>query len=104
MARDRTETKDLCDELGINYDEPDDFRFWSEFDRKQSTVDSFRYHKPSDAQVVRIAVIRSSHTELAKLIMRQTTFGADQVAALRKLHECMMTCNKAIVCEGEVTG
>jgi hypothetical protein len=86
-------------DMGINPDEPDDFRYWQQFDRKQAIVESFRYHQPSEAQIARIADVRKGHIALAHLIMRSTPDGADQTAALRKLHECMMTANKAIVCE-----
>lgn len=68
-------------------------------DRQVTILESFQYHRPSDEQVERIAEIRRGHIELAKLIMGVTPEGADQTAALRKLHECMMTANKAIVTE-----
>jgi hypothetical protein len=94
-------TEARCVALGVDYDEPDDFKFWSELDRKESIVQSFRYHIPTDAQIERISSIRKGHIELAELIMRSTAVGADQTAALRKLHEAMMTANKAIVLETE---
>lgn len=85
--------------LGVNPDEPDDFKYWSQIDRKRAIIDSFKYHQPSEGQIERIAAVRSGCITLAKLIMSCTQDGPDQTAALRKLHECMMTANKAIVCE-----
>lgn len=85
--------------LGVNPDEPDDFKYWAEMDRKTAILDSFKYHQPSAEQVDRIAHVRQGHIVLAGLIMRSTLTGPDQTAALRKLHECMMTVNKAIVTE-----
>lgn len=86
-------------ELGVNPDEPDDFRYWSELDRKRSIIDSFRYHQPSTVQIERIAEVRQGAIAFAKLIMRNTKVSADQTVALRLLHEAMMTTNKSIVCE-----
>ncbi len=89
----------IAKEIGVNPDEPDDFRYWSEFDRRTALIESFRYHQPSEAQVDRIAEVRRAHVACAKVILCNTPLGADQTAALRKLHESMMTANKAIVCE-----
>lgn len=86
-------------ELGVNPDEPDDYKYWSAMDRALALVDSFKYHQPSEAQIARIAQVRQACTETAKVILRSTSCSADQTAALRKLHEAMMTANKAIVCE-----
>lgn len=62
-------------------------------------LSQFDYHKPTDAGVERITVIRNAHKNLVKVIWDQVPNGADRSAAIRKLHECMMTCNKAIVLE-----
>lgn len=88
-------------ELGVDPDEPDDWRYHGELILKQAVLDSFKYHQPTPAQVERIGTVRKAHIELAKVIMRATKVGPDQSAALRKLHECMMTVNKSIVCEVE---
>lgn len=97
--RDKAAWREQAIELGVDPDEVDDFRYWGEIDGKRAIIDSFRYHQPSAEQIDRIAVVRQGHITLAKLIMRSTPRSADQTAALRKLHECMMTANKAIVCE-----
>lgn len=65
---------------------------------------TFDYHKPSDEQVDRISVIRNAHKNLVKVVWDNVPNGPDRTVAVRKLHESMMTCNKAIVLEGEVTG
>lgn len=98
-TRNRNEWRDRAIELGVNPDEPDDFRYWSQVDRAEGIIASFRYHKPSDAQVDRIAEVRQACIQCAKVILRSSKVGADQTAALRQLHEAMMTTNKAIVNE-----
>lgn len=100
-TRERADWRDEATALGVNHDEPDDCRYWSAFDRARGIVDSFRYHQPSAAQIDRIAEVRQAHIACAKVILRSTSVGADQTAALRKLHESMMTSNKSIVCEAQ---
>jgi hypothetical protein len=85
--------------LGVDPDEPDDFKYFSRLERAEGLISSFEYHQPSEGQIERIAAVRSHCIECAKGILRSTPMGPDQTAALRKLHECMMTANKAIVCE-----
>jgi hypothetical protein len=62
-------------------------------------LDTFAYHQPSADQVARITTVREAHKTLARAVWDAVPEGADRTAAIRKLHECMMTCNKAIVCE-----
>ena len=85
--------------LGVNPDEPDDWKYWSQLERARNIVDSFRYHQPAPEQIERISTIRQAHIALAKTILRTVRVGADQTHALRTVHESMMTCNKAIVNE-----
>lgn len=88
--------------LGVNPDQADDARYFGALARAEGIIDSFRYHKPSDEQVQRIADVRQGCITLAKLLLRTVGSSADQTVALRKLHECMMTANKSIVCESPV--
>lgn len=67
--------------------------------RQAEILSSFHYHKPSDDQVQRISNVRGALKHAAELVILNTPEGADQTAALRKIHEAMMTANKAIVCE-----
>lgn len=57
----------------------------------------FTYHPPSEETVTRLKSIRDKAKEMAALIFALTPSGADQDAALRKLRECVMTANAAIV-------
>lgn len=91
-------------EVGVDPNEPDDARFWGELDRARAIIDSFRYHLPSGEQIDRIAEVRQACIACARTILRCSPVGADQTAALRKLHEAMMTTNKAIVCEVKHAG
>jgi hypothetical protein len=60
---------------------------------------TFDYHKPTDAGVEKITVIRNAYKNLVKVIWDQVPDGPDRTVAIRKAHESMMTCNKAIVLE-----
>lgn len=65
---------------------------------------SFDYHKPTDDQVNRISIIRGASKVMVQAIWAQCPDGPDRTVAIRKVHEAMMTANKSIVLEGEVTG
>lgn len=60
------------------------------------------YHKPSDAQVAKIARIREATKVLCAEILACTPICGDQQAALRHAREAMMTANAAIVLDGAV--
>lgn len=60
----------------------------------------FQYHSPTPGQVDQYQAIREKAKELAHLIAVTTPPSADQMAALRKLRECVMTANAAITCKG----
>lgn len=62
-------------------------------------MEQFDYHQPSSGQVTRITTIRRAHKALLLVIWENVPEGADRTCAVRKLHETMMTCNKAIVLE-----
>lgn len=66
---------------------------------EQRILESFDYHKPSDEQVDRIATVRRTCKSAATILLQTVQPCADRTAALRLLHEAMMTANKAIVCE-----
>ncbi len=91
--------KDAARALGVDPDEPDDHKYWNALNLAQQFVESFKYHQPTPGQIQRISNIRNAHIECLKLILQNIPAGADRIAAIRKLHESMMTCNKAIVCE-----
>ena len=59
----------------------------------------FTYHAPTPAEVEAMVKIRAAAKELAYCIAMQTPAGPDQSVALRKLRECVMTANAAIVCD-----
>ncbi len=62
-------------------------------------LNQFSYHIPTDAGIERITAIRNAHKNLVKVIWDQVPDGPDRTVAIRKVHEAMMTCNKAIVLE-----
>lgn len=74
------------------------------FHTVEEAIATFDYHKPDDEQVARIAAVRVAHKNLVRAIWPIVASGPDRSVAIRKIHESMMTCNKAIVCEGQVTG
>lgn len=67
--------------------------------RQQAILDSFDYHRPTPEQGDRIGRVRAAFKRCALTVLACTPEGADQTAALRQLHEGMMTANKAIACE-----
>jgi hypothetical protein len=66
---------------------------------RRLTLDSFEHHTPNAEQVARIELNRSAFKTCADVVLRTTAPGRDQRAALRKLHEGLMTANKAVVLE-----
>lgn len=70
----------------------------------EAVLDTFKYHKPSDEQVQRISNVREGAKAFAGHIWTNVAPGPDRTVALRKLHEAMMTANKAIVCEAPSDG
>jgi hypothetical protein len=68
-------------------------------DRQRAILHSFDYHRPSPEQGDRIGRVRAAFKRCALTVLANTPEGADQTAALRQLHEAMMTANKAIACE-----
>lgn len=78
---------------------------------RRLTLDSFEHHTPTAEQTARIELNRSSFKACADVVLRTTPPGRDQRAALRYLHEALMTANKSIALEatqlvesGERTG
>jgi hypothetical protein len=65
---------------------------------------SFDHHKPNDDQVNRIQIIRGAAKVFVAAVWAQCPNGPDRIVAVRYIHEAMMTANKSIVLEGEVTG
>ena len=74
------------------------------FHTLDEAIATFAYHKPNAEQVDRISAVREAHKTLVCAIWGIVPNGPDRTVAVRKIHESMMTCNKAIVCEGQVTG
>lgn len=66
---------------------------------EQRILDSFDWHQPSSDQQMRIESNRLAYKHAAFVVLRNCPAGADTTAALRQLHESMMTANKAIACE-----
>lgn len=66
---------------------------------EQAILDSFDHHAPSPEQTERILNVRHVCKNAAVGIIANVRNGADRTAALRQLHEAMMTANKGIACE-----
>jgi hypothetical protein len=74
------------------------------FHTVEEAIATFDYHKPSDEQVDRISQVRLASKLMVRCLWQNCPNGPDRTVAIRKIHEAMMTANKAIVCEGSVTG
>lgn len=62
-------------------------------------IDSFDYHIPNAVQIERIARNRKAYKDLVRVLFETCPPSADRTAAIRQLHESMMTANKSIVLE-----
>jgi hypothetical protein len=60
----------------------------------------FTYHAPDEAQQQALQVVREKAKQLALCIHELVPDSADKTAAMRKLRECVMTANAAIVLRG----
>lgn len=68
-------------------------------DELSKLLDTFDHHVPDDLQKSRIHEVREAFKVCATAVCRLAPPSADRTAALRKLHESMMTTNKAIILE-----
>lgn len=68
---------------------------------EESILCTFEHHSPTAEQVTRIAQNRAAYKEAARVVFGTCRPSADRTAALRQLHESMMTANKAIACEND---
>lgn len=67
------------------------------------TIDEwFTYHVPTPEQKEDLEVVREAARAFAYLLVSRVPSSADRTAALRKLRECVMTANAAIVLHGKV--
>ena len=64
-------------------------------------VKYFTYQPPEPDQIVEMTKIRDAAKELALCILDNSPSSADQTAAIRKLRECVMTANLAIMFRGQ---
>jgi hypothetical protein len=60
------------------------------------------HYPPRDGQGIRYRALCQYGKELACAIYEMTPPGPDQMAAIRKIREAIMTANAAIACESEV--
>lgn len=74
------------------------------FHSLEEALTTFDYHKPSDEQVHRISQVRLAAKLMVRCLWEHCPNGPDRTAAIRKIHEAMMTANKSIVLESEVQG
>lgn len=66
---------------------------------EQDILDTFDHHVPNEEQVQRILAVRHVCKNAAVGIIANVRASADRTVALRKLHEAMMSANKAIANE-----
>jgi hypothetical protein len=69
--------------------------------REEQILASFDHHRPTEDQTARIETIRGVFKNTAWECFRSCPDSADRTAALRLLHEAMMTANKSIACEND---
>lgn len=64
--------------------------------------DMFRYHAPTELDVIAYTKMRDAGKHLARSILENTPKCADQTAAIRKVREAIMTANAARALGGAV--
>jgi hypothetical protein len=57
----------------------------------------FTYHTPTNESVGKLVDVREAARVFAKVIEQAVPDSADKTASFRKLRDCVMTCNAAIV-------
>lgn len=62
----------------------------------------FSYHAPTSEQVEQYQNIRDAAKEFAKVVIANSPICADQMVAIRKIREAVMTTNAAIALNGEL--
>ena len=60
----------------------------------------FTYHKPTEEQAQALERVREAAKVFAHVLNDNVPPSADRTAAMRKLRECVMTANAAIVLDG----
>lgn len=65
---------------------------------KEQIENWFTYHAPDPTDIPKYTALRDKAKELAHLIVELSPPCADQIAAIRKLRECVFTANAAIAC------
>lgn len=70
---------------------------------KRDLNNLFKYHPPQPGQPLRYEELRESAKAFAECIVKNTPAGPDQMAAIRKVREAVMTANAAIAI-GEAQG
>jgi hypothetical protein len=64
----------------------------------------FTYQSPNPEQISKMQEIRAMALSLGHLLLKHCPRSADRSAAIRKLRECVMTANAAIVLDGRGAG
>ena len=62
----------------------------------------FKFHAPTDVQLVAYDEIQSAAKNLAAVIIAHTPPSADQTAAIRKVREAVMTANASVALDGKL--
>ena len=62
--------------------------------------DIFTYHSPDVKQSSDLVAVRDMAKQFAILLHEHVPDGPDKVASIRKLRECVMTANQAIMLKG----
>jgi hypothetical protein len=68
---------------------------------EEDIVEMFTYHAPTPEQRVALIEVRAAAQVFCQTLAVQVPASADRSAAIRKLRECVMTANAAIVLHGK---
>jgi hypothetical protein len=68
--------------------------------QEERIAELFKYHAPREDQLPKYDAIRTAAKHFAEILLKNTTYGADQSDALRKLRECVMVANASVALDG----
>lgn len=80
----------------------EDAKRFDPFETVDNMLEVFTYHAPNDDQKHAYEKVRGQAMQFAAVMSVYVPPSADRTAALRKLRECVMTCNAAIALKGKV--
>jgi hypothetical protein len=68
--------------------------------QEERIAELFKYHAPREDQLPKYDAIRTAAKHFAEILLKNTTYGKDQEAALSKLRVAVMLANASVALDG----